>query len=73
MAAVNEDFKKLVYVRVQALPDNTVVSIGGSGDISKAELLKHVEQGDEIGQKMYEIERAFFESLKNGSIYDELT
>lgn len=72
MAAVNEDFKKLVYARLQALPDSTVISIGKDKNLTKKELLAHVESGDEIGQKMFEIERAFFEALKNGSIYDEL-
>ena len=73
MAAINDDFKRLVYVRVQALPDNAVVSIGSIGDIPKVDLLKHIEQDDEIGQKMYEVEKAFFESLKDGSLIDELT
>lgn len=72
MATINNDFKQLVYARVQALPNGTVISMGSEGDIPKDELLEHVEKGDEIGQKMYEIEKAFFEALKTGSIYNEL-
>jgi hypothetical protein len=64
------DFKELVYARIQAMPDGTNISIGDSGTLTKTELLKHVESGDEIGQKMIEVERAFFQALKDGSLYD---
>jgi hypothetical protein len=70
MANADGDFQKLVYARIQAMPDGTNISIGDSSTLSKAELLKHVESGDEIGQKMIEIERAFFKALKDGSLYD---
>jgi hypothetical protein len=67
---VNEDFKRLVYVRLQALPDGTEISIGGGESLTKNELLEHVARGDEIGLKMVEVEREFFQMLKDGSLYD---
>jgi len=70
MANVNSDFKRLVYARIQAMPDGTNISIGNSGTLSKTEMLEHVEAGDEIGQKMIEVEKAFFQALKDGSLYD---
>lgn len=73
MATINSDFKKLVYTRIQAMPNGTEISIGSSGNITKSELLKHLKNEDEIGQKMYEIEKAFFDALKEGTLYDELT
>ncbi len=66
----SSDFQKLVYARIQAMPDGTTISIGGSGELSKIDLLKHVESGDAIGKQMIEIERAFFQALKDGSLYD---
>ncbi|HUY84983.1 MAG TPA: hypothetical protein VMU97_00530 [Candidatus Dormibacteraeota bacterium] len=70
MVSPDGDFQKLVYARIQAMPEGTSISIGDSGTLSKSELLKHVAEGDEIGQKMIEIERAFFKALKDGSLYD---
>jgi hypothetical protein len=69
MANATEDFKKLVYARVQSLPEGTEISMGSDYNLTKDEILKHIEDNDEIGQKMLEIEKAFFEALKDGSIY----
>jgi hypothetical protein len=68
---LNADFQKLVYARIQAMPEGTCISIGGNGNISKSDLLKHVESGDEIGKQMIEIEKAFFQALKDGSFYTD--
>jgi len=68
--AIDADFQKLVYARIQALPDGTNISIGDLGSLSKKDLLEHVKDGDEIGQKMIEIDKAFFQALKDGSLYD---
>lgn len=70
MPTVAEDFQKLVYARVQSMPAGTEISIGSDRSLTKEEVLKHIEANDEIGQKMITIEKAFFEALKDGSIYE---
>ncbi len=70
MAQFDADFQKLVYARIQAMPAGTTLSIGNLGDISKEELLQHVKLGDDVGQQMMAVEKAFFQALKDGSIYD---
>ena len=63
-----KDIKNLVIARLKVIPDNLKLSIGG-GEYSKDELIKHVEQGDEIGKKIIEIEMSYLRSLKEGIIY----
>ncbi len=70
MSQIDSDFQKLVYARIQAMPAGTMLSIGSLGEISKEELLQHVKSGDDVGQQMIAVEKAFFQALKDGSIYE---
>jgi hypothetical protein len=65
----HNDFQKLVYARILAMPDSTVISIGGDQNLTKREILHHVESNDDIGKKFIEIEREFFQTLKEGTLY----
>lgn len=68
-ASTTLDFKNLVLARIQAMPQGTAISIGGGENLSKAEILRHVELDDEIGKQMIEIEKSFLQALKNGSLF----
>lgn len=70
MSNIDADFKELVYTRIQALPDGTGLAVGSHGTLDKATILEHVQSGDEIGQKMVEVEKAFFRALKDGTLYE---
>ena len=59
------DFQQLVYVRLQSLPSDFIIS-GDFGDITKEEALSHVRTNDEIGQAIIAIEREYFDALKSG-------
>ena len=71
--SIATDYQQLVYARLQALPDGTEVSLGGGENLTKDELLAHVAQGDEIGLRLIEVEKEFFQALKDGSLYDIIT
>lgn len=62
---MNEDIKQLVIARLEVLPEDTGISIGAEGEFTKDELIKRVEKGDEIGQKIIEVELNYLKSLKN--------
>jgi len=67
----DEDVKKLVAARLETLPDDAVISVGSDGEFTKEQIIKSVLKGDEIGQKMVEIEMSFLQSLKEGILYGE--
>jgi len=65
-----QEIKELVIARLKTLPEDKGVSIGADGEFTKDELIRHVQEGDEIGKKMVEIEMDFLRSLKAGTFYD---
>jgi hypothetical protein len=68
---VDKDIQDLVIARLQTLPDGVELSIGSEGDFTKDELINHVRQGDDVGQKIIELEMSFFRSFKSGVFYGD--
>lgn len=64
-----DDFQKLVYTRLQSLPKDFVISAGDFGEVTKKEALEHVKKNDEVGQFFINIDREYFDMLKNGGPY----
>lgn len=62
---INEEIKQLVIARLEVLSEDTGISIGSEGEFTRDELIKRVKEGDEIGQKIIEVELDYLKSLKN--------
>lgn len=60
----DEEIRKLVTARLSVLSSDTMISIGSEGSFSRDELISRVEEGDEIGNKIAEIEMAWLRSFK---------
>ncbi|MCL2869945.1 hypothetical protein FWF48_04060 [Candidatus Saccharibacteria bacterium] len=69
---IEKDFQDLVYHRLQSLPPDTEMSIGGIGELSRDDLLNHVKKLDDIGKTIINVEKDFFDALKTGELYREL-
>jgi hypothetical protein len=69
MSSLDEQFKELVLARLQTLPPDASISIGSTGEFDKTQLLQHVEDGDDIGQKIIEIYKEYLQALKDNSIF----
>ena len=54
--------------RVGSMPDTLRMSVG-SGELTKDDILKHVEQRDNIGNQVIEMELEFLRDLANGMVY----
>ena len=65
-----QEIKQLVIERLKTLPEDTGMSIGSQGDFNKNEMIAHVENGDDIGQKIVEVEMSFLRGLKEGILYE---
>lgn len=59
---VNEEIKKIVLTRLKSMPHQMRVSIGGKGGLGKRELIKHVENEDELGKLII---KAHIENLRS--------
>ena len=53
---------KIVKARIEAMPANLKLSIGGIGSFSKQDLIKHIEDKDQIGELLV---RAHFNYLRS--------
>lgn len=65
------DIRKLVVERLRTLPSGKKISIGSEGSFTKDELIKRVELGDKVGEKIIEVELEFLRALKRGEFFDE--
>ena len=61
----SEEIKQLVIARLEVLPQDTGISIGAEGEFTRDELIKRVQKGDDIGQKIIEVELNYLKGLKN--------
>lgn len=62
----NEDIKNLIISRLEMLPSDFSLSLGSDGSFNKKELITHVENEDEIGEKVVEIQMEYLRMLKEG-------
>ena len=62
---VSEEIKELVIARLEVLPKDTGISIGSSGEFTPEQLIARVKAGDEVGQKIIEVQLNYLKSLKN--------
>ena len=69
---LTDAIKELVIARLDVIPPNVGVSIGGEGNFTKDELIEHVKKGDDVGQKIARIELAFLKAVKEGILLDEI-
>lgn len=69
----DESVKELVLARLETLPAGAVISIGSGEELTKAEMIKSVQDGNEVGNKIIEIEMSFLQSLKEGVLYGSLS
>ena len=68
-----DDFRELVYARLQTLPKGYTISVGGSDSISKEQALRHVKDNDKIGKLLVAADRHYFNLIKSGEIYAGIT
>jgi hypothetical protein len=63
----DEDIRKLVIARLSVLSPDTSISVGSEGSFTRDELVKRVEKGDSIGEKLAEVEMEWLRSFKEGT------
>lgn len=62
---LSEDIINLVIARLETLPPNIQISVGGEGSFSVEELIQGVKDQSGIGKKMVEMQLAYLRSLSN--------
>jgi hypothetical protein len=63
-----EQLKAIVLERANAMPETLRIAIG-SEEFKGADLVKHIEAEDEIGNQMMIMQLGFLQALSSGAIY----
>jgi hypothetical protein len=59
------EFKKLVLVRLQAMPSDISVHMGSVGELTREDLLEHVKKGDDLGRKIIAVQLRYIRAMKD--------
>ena len=62
-----EDEVELVVARLQAIPENAILSVGNmskNNHFKKDELIEHVKKMDDVGKKIIEMQLNYVRSFK---------
>ncbi|MCF7910332.1 hypothetical protein K9L16_01515 [Candidatus Pacearchaeota archaeon] len=71
---INEQLKQLVIARIESqISPNLKLSIGGGKSLSKDEMIKHVMEGDEIGNQIIEVHLNFIKAQATGQLGSALS
>ncbi len=63
-----ESLKRLVLERVNVMPDTLRMAVG-SLELTREDLTKHVEEGDDIGKQIIQMNLDFLRDIASGAIY----
>ena len=66
----DDEIRNLVIARLKVLSPETIISLGADGSFSRDEMVKKVQYGDRIGEKLAEIQMEWLQSLKEGNLYE---
>ena len=66
----DQEIRQLVIERLRVLPSGKQIAIGGGEAYSPDELIRQVEEGSDIGQKIIEVELEFLRAMKHEDFYE---
>lgn len=66
---IQEDIKKLVIARINALSDDLGIIIGNK-KYTKKEILDSIEKGDKTGQEVINAQMEYLRDMASGAIYE---
>ena len=66
--STDEEIRKLVIARLKVISPNTIKCIGSQGSFSRDELIQHVQDDDEIGRTIEQVEMEWLRGLKSGIV-----
>ena len=68
----DDTVRQLVVARLATFPNDRGISVGSYGEFSRDELIKHVLDGDEIGDTMVEMDLEYLRMLKKDGFFEHL-
>ncbi len=63
---IRNELKETIIIRIEALPSNLKLSIGGGNSLTKDEMIEHVKKEDEIGKQIINSHLSFMKAIAKG-------
>lgn len=70
---IKEELKEIVIMRIEAIPSNLKLAIGNNKSLTKEEMIKHVKDGDFIGEQIINSHISFMKAVANGEVTKAIT
>lgn len=64
-----KEIVELVKARLETMPSDAILSIGGNGKFNRRQLISEVENDTPVGRKIIEIQMRYLRLLKEGIFY----
>lgn len=65
---VEEEQKKLVLERFKTLNQDSKLMLGGNKEVTVKEMIQHVEDGDDFGKRIVQVQMKMLQVLAKGVI-----
>jgi len=69
---LTESMKELIIARLDIMPSSYRLSLGSQGTFTKDELIKHVNEGDSVGNQIAQIQCNFIKALTTGKLIETI-
>ncbi len=66
---LKEDMKQLTIARLRSIPDDYQISIGSAGTLTREQAIENVEQENELGKELIEVQLEFLRDMARGELY----
>lgn len=66
---LKEQLKQITIARIRTISSDTKISLG-SQDYTAEELVSHVEEDDQVGEEMIQMNWQYLKDLAAGALYD---
>lgn len=66
---LREQLKQITIARIRTISSDTKISLG-SEDYTAEELVNHVEENDQVGGEMVQMNWQYLKDLATGALYD---
>lgn len=70
---IKEEVKEVVIMRIEAIPSNLKLAIGGDKALTKEEMIMHVKEGDSIGRQIINSHISFMKAVARGDVTKAIT
>lgn len=64
----DEEIRSLVVERLKSISDESSLMIGGDKKLSKSDMIKSVQNGDDTGEKIIDMQMTYLRDLASGKL-----